>query len=63
MSVRKHRCVYCGGATKGTPLVCPGHNDLLAVDPVFVASRWLRLVPEPAGPLAGSTAGSETNGG
>lgn len=61
--VRVHSCVYCGGVTKGSPLACPGHNDLLAVDPNYRLSRRFTSRPEPAGPLAGRTAGSDTIGG
>lgn len=60
--VRVRSCVYCGGLTRGR-LTCPAHGDLPAVDPVYASARVVRLVPEPAGPLTGSTAGSETNGG
>lgn len=57
-----HGCVYCGDLTRGR-LTCAAHGDLPAVDPTYVSTRLMRLVPEPAGPLAGSTAGSETHGG
>lgn len=61
--MRRRRCVYCGGVTKGGFLACAGHQDLLAVDPAYRMARHPRSRPEPAGPLAGSTAGSDTNGG